>query len=283
MTAEERGPARMTGASTPTLRVLSLGAGVQSTTLALMVAKGEIEAPDCAIFADTGWEPRAVYQHLNRLELAVPFPVYHVRAGNLRDDIMRSSSQRSGRIAAVPWFLKNPDGSAAMGRRQCTAHYKLEPLARKIRELLGATQRGRVQGFAEILIGISIDEASRMKPARVRYMRNRWPLIEHEMSRNDCLNWLARAGWNAPKSSCIGCPFHNNGQWRDLRDNDPEAWKDAVALDRMIRKGGHARGIRGEQYMHRSLVPLDEVDLRTAEDRGQLNLFNNECEGMCGV
>lgn len=47
------------------LRILSLGAGVQSTTLALMAAHGEIGAmPDCAIFADTGWEPKAVYEHL---------------------------------------------------------------------------------------------------------------------------------------------------------------------------------------------------------------------------
>lgn len=47
------------------LRVLSLGAGVQSTTLALMAAHGEIEPPDCAIFADTQWEPAEVYAHLN--------------------------------------------------------------------------------------------------------------------------------------------------------------------------------------------------------------------------
>jgi hypothetical protein len=47
------------------LRVLSLGAGVQSTTMALMAAHGEVgPMPDCAIFSDTGWEPNAVYQHL---------------------------------------------------------------------------------------------------------------------------------------------------------------------------------------------------------------------------
>jgi hypothetical protein len=46
------------------LTVLSLGAGVQSTTLALMAAQGEIQPlPDCAIFADTGWEPATVYRH----------------------------------------------------------------------------------------------------------------------------------------------------------------------------------------------------------------------------
>jgi 3'-phosphoadenosine 5'-phosphosulfate sulfotransferase (PAPS reductase)/FAD synthetase len=84
------------------IRVLSLGAGVQSTTLALMAARGEIEAPDCAIFADTGWEPRAVYEHLDRLEDALPYPVYRVSAGNLRDDIEAKNSARSGRFAAVP-------------------------------------------------------------------------------------------------------------------------------------------------------------------------------------
>ena len=42
------------------LRVLSLGAGVQSTTLALMIEKGEIPMVDCAIFADTMGEPKKV-------------------------------------------------------------------------------------------------------------------------------------------------------------------------------------------------------------------------------
>ena len=48
------------------LRCLSLGAGVQSTTMALMAAHGALTPmPDCAIFADTGWEPEAVYDHLD--------------------------------------------------------------------------------------------------------------------------------------------------------------------------------------------------------------------------
>jgi len=61
------------------LRVLSLGAGVQSTTLALMAAHGEVgPMPDCAIFADTGWEPQAVYDHLAWLRSpnVLPFPVH---------------------------------------------------------------------------------------------------------------------------------------------------------------------------------------------------------------
>jgi hypothetical protein len=79
------------------------------------------------------------------------------------------------------------------------------------------------------------------------------------MSRKDCTRWLATRGWKAVvKSACIGCPFHGNAQWRNLRDHHPEQWADAVAFDKAIRKGG-ARGLplNGEAFLHRSRVPLD--------------------------
>lgn len=85
------------------LRALSLGAGVQSTTLALMAAHGEIgPMPDCAIFADTGWEPQAVYDHLEWLMSGnvLPFPVHIVSAGNIRDDLIGAGDGK--RWAAWP-------------------------------------------------------------------------------------------------------------------------------------------------------------------------------------
>lgn len=49
-----------------TLRVVSFGAGVQSTVMLLMAAKGEITpCPDVAIFADTQFEPPEIYEHLD--------------------------------------------------------------------------------------------------------------------------------------------------------------------------------------------------------------------------
>lgn len=263
------------------IRILSLGAGVQSTTMALMAAHGEIgPMPDCAIFADTGWEPQAVYDHLRWLTSpnVLPFPVHIVSAGNIRSDILARSNTTGGRFAAVPWFMLMPDGVHAMGRRQCTKEYKLRPVQRKVRELLGGKTP---RGGAEVWVGISTDEAICMKPSRVQYIVNRWPLIESNVSRQDCLSWLRRNGYpQAPKSSCIGCPFHNREQWLDLKKN-PKEWADAVEVDAAIR---HQSGFRGQQFMHRSLVPLDQVDFRTkAEKANQTDLFMNDCEGMCGV
>lgn len=267
------------------LTVISLGAGVQSTTMALMAAAGELTPmPDCAIFADTQWEPKAVYDHLAWLEERLPFPVHRVSAGNLREDTLARRNTTSGRFAAVPWHITGPDGKAGMGRRQCTSEYKLKPIMHKLRDLLGLGRRSRIPPeTVEMWIGISTDEAIRMKPARQQWIRNRWPLIEVGVSRHKCLAWMADHHYpTPPKSACIGCPFHSNVVWRDMRDNHPDEWADAVEIDKALRNG-NSRGIRATEYMHPQRVPLDKVDLRTAEDKGQLNLFINECEGMCGV
>jgi hypothetical protein len=295
------------------LRVLSLGAGVQSTTLALMAAHGEIgPMPDCAVFADTGWEPKGVYEHLAWLRSpnVLPFPVHIVSAGDLRADIMAGAQgERSTSIPAftcnvtpagtvVPVYDQDENGEPVVVgsrimaterveigiiRRHCTTDYKIVPIRRKVRELLGITgRRAPTSPVVEQWIGISLDEAIRMKPSFEDWQINRWPLIERGMTRLDCLRWLKRRGYpEPPKSACIGCPFHSDDHWRHMRDHDPEAWADAVSVDRAIRTG--FRGTRAEVYLHRSAVPLDQADFSTDSHRGQLDLWPNECEGMCGM
>lgn len=269
------------------LVVLSLGAGVQSTTLALMAAHGDIEPmPDCAIFADTRWESRKVYEHLEWLSSAnvLPFPVRRVSRGDIREGIReRRAPSSSVRFAAIPWWTVNPDGSRGMGSRQCTSEYKLEPIMQEVRVLLGNGRRDRIAaGTVRVMIGISIDEAHRMKPARQQYMVNCWPLVEKGMSRGDCERWLLKYEYPIPpKSACIGCPFHGDDYWIDMRDNRPEEWAEAIEYDRILRTGD-SRGMNAVEYMHRQCVPLDQADLKATAER-PLDLFGNECEGMCGV
>lgn len=264
------------------MRFLSLGAGVQSSTLALMIAQGELEPVDCAIFSDTHWEPRAVYDWLDWLERQLPFPVYRVTAGNLRDGILESKNTTGGRFATVPWFITNPDGTPGMGRRQCTSEYKLKPLVQKKRSLVGLEKgqrapRGEV--LCETLIGISVDEVFRVKSSDEPWNVNRWPLIDKRMSRFDCLAWMERNGFpQPPKSSCLGCPFHSNAQWREIKA-DPQAWADVLEIDAAIREP--VRGQRGQQFMHAERKPLADVDIDGADAQG--DLFQNECLGMCGL
>jgi hypothetical protein len=271
------------------LRVLSLGAGVQSTTLALMAAAGELPLPDCAIFADTGWEPAAVYAHLDWLEGVLPFPVHRVQRANLRHEVlanMRGEQALAGvQRATIPAWTATRDGKATPIHRTCTLRYKVQPIVQKVAELAGV-ETGRAAPrriVAESWIGISTDEASRMKPSQERWIAHRWPLIDAGLSRADCLRWFERRypERQLRKSACIGCPYHSDIVWRELRDNHPAEWADACELDAAIRPG--MPGMTGTAFLHRSLVPLREADLRNWSERGQPDLFGNECEGMCGT
>ncbi len=154
--------------------VLSLGAGVQSSMLLLMSCKGILPKLRLAIFADTGWEPRSVYSHLEWLKnesMKAGIPIRTVHAGNLREDAIafrRMRKSRDGkRHASIPAFVKNLDGSRGIIRRQCTATYKIECIERLIKqELLGLKPRQRAPKVRRIRqwLGITSDEGQRAKP-----------------------------------------------------------------------------------------------------------------------
>lgn len=259
------------------LRVLSLGAGVQSTAVALMAKDGLIEPLDAVVFADTGCEPVAVYRHLRWLAPvleAAGMPVHVVRTGSLMADALDPAH----RFASMPLFVRLPSGKQGMIRRQCTAEYKLKPILAMQRELADIKPRQRPKGVrVECVQGISWDESERMKDPLRPWIRNSYPLVDTHITRWDCQVWMAKEGYPKPaRSACKVCPFRTDDEWRWLRDNEPEDWADAVEFDRRIRRG-HARASAdstiGECYLHRSMVPLGEVDLTTAEEAGQQVLF----------
>ena len=179
----------------PSLTVISLGGGVQSSIMALMASQGAFDrVPDCAIFADTRWEPPSVYEHIDWLEGQLSFPLCVVDNGrSLREDVKALTNHSGSRsYVDIPVYLKGRDGEGdGIGRRQCADNYKIRPIRRKIRDLLELRRRRRVPAgtIVELWLGISTDEAIRMKTSRDRWMTNRYPLIEAGMSRRDCLDW----------------------------------------------------------------------------------------------
>jgi hypothetical protein len=249
-----------------------------------MAQRGDIAPFDCAIFADTKSEPAAVYRHLDWLRDELGFPVHMTSRGSLRQEILDASAGKRGAWGRPPLFIVNPDGSQGMTRRQCTGDYKIDPIMRKVRELAGVPRRspGPRQVIVEQAIGISLDEAHRMRDARFRWVRHVHPLIDLGMTRQACLRWLSDHGYpEPPKSACTFCPFHSDAMWREMKENDPESFADAVAVDDALRSGHHFM-LRGTPYLHRQRVPLRDVDLT---DYRSLNgdLFGEECEGVCGV
>jgi hypothetical protein len=266
------------------LRVLSLGAGVQSTTLLLMMLHGEIEPADHVVFADTGWEPHDVYEHLEYLKGLMEdagMPFHMVTAGNIREDFVGGDKH----FASMPLHMMSDEGKKGMMRRQCTSEYKIAPLMKKQRELAGLAKGQRCKEHRiTTIIGISWDEVQRMKDPAFSWIVNEYPLVDRRLTREDCLKWCEEHGYTRPpRSACVGCPYRTNEQWRMIRDK-PAEWADAVEFDNFLRTNEDMiRRFRGKAYLHASTTPLSEVDFRTDEERGILSLFDQECEGMCGL
>lgn len=279
---------------------LSLGAGVQSSTLALMAATGEIGPQlDAAIFADTQAEPASVYRWLDWLEGEIarsshPFPVHRVTKGGLRAAALERRQTRDGRDysrTSIPSYTVDPrDGShGAVITRVCTKDFKIAPLTRKQRELAGVT-RGQKDCTVTTWVGISMDEIQRVKSSRDPWNQLRYPLIETSMRRSDCLTWMQRRGYpQPPRSACSFCPYHSAAEWRRLKTEEPEAFADAVAFERELQEAkAWSQNFDSVPYLHNSRKPLDQVDFSTAEDAGQQTLFvadsfADDCEGMCGL
>lgn len=281
------------------LTTISLGAGLQSSVLVEMVVEGDLPPVDVVIFADTGDEPAYVYEQVDYLRgrlAAVDIPLVTVQKSNMVDDIYGGK-----RFAALPLFTVLEETVTAFGvtdtrrragrlRRQCTREYKAEPIEKHIRRML--LERGlatqRINGVyinkgvsVVTWLGITLDEAERMKPNPVKAIVHRWPLIDLRMTRHDCTNWLTERGLPVPgKSSCIRCPYHNDAYLADMQSSRPDEWEKVAQFDDDLR-GGQLRlteSVEADVYLHRSCIPLRDVDLMP--DNGQMR-FEFCDEGYC--
>jgi hypothetical protein len=319
--------------------------GWQSSRILLGACRGELPRFDVAVFADTQWEPKAVYENVEFLKGEAEragIPLVVRTKGDLRADAIefrRSRRSADGkRFASIPTFIKNLDDSQGRVKRQCTREYKIEVVELFIRrELLGLEHGARIPKSAHVCqwFGISDDEASRAvfpgyykskdvpvgidlfgKPVVVKTRRwyptpwktHVYPLLNqtwhadrtvrdahhlpHKEQRGDCGRWLARhyPGRTFPRSACIGCPFRNNEEWRDMRENRPEEWADACDFDDAQRQAdgdciSDRRLLVGLSYVHRQLVPLRDADLDGDGEKqgGGCGTLLDGMDGMCDV
>lgn len=260
-------------------QILSLGAGVQSSVMALMAVKGEIlPKPDIAVFADTQAEPQSVYRWLDWLETQLDYQVIRVTAGNLADEAVKiRTSSKTGLPYLrqdIPAHTLNNEGAQGITWRQCTARFKLEPIFK-------FAKQWKDEGVT-MWMGISTDEAQRMKDAVKPWITNRYPLIEQRISRSDCFEWMSQNNYPMPpRSSCVFCPYHSDKEWLRLKNEEPEEFARAVDFEKKLQASvGQIPRLESQYYLHSSCKPLDKVLFK---HENQPNLFGNECEGMCGI
>lgn len=252
--------------------VLSLGAGVQSSAMAIACDKGVLPyKPEFAIFADTGAEPDAVYVMVESIKKIVSFPVVTVQS---TEPMLKTIFDR--KLSHMPLFVKKSGGGWGMMRRQCTSRFKIEPIQRYVRKYFKMRLKINRDMKIKMLIGISIDEATRMRVSRDKWVLNTYPLIEGNWNRNDCAKYLNNYNIKPVKSACVFCPYKDNAAWQHLKNTDKKNWERAVKVDHAIR---NVRGGKYENYLHRYLKPLDTIEFVDKTP----DMFEEDYEGYCGV
>jgi hypothetical protein len=248
------------------LKVLSWGCGLQSTTLAAMSALGDADPLDAVVHCDLGWERRATREIRD-------FYAEWLRGHGVRVDILDVGDIReegANNHIHMPFWTE----TGGPLQRQCSRHFKVIPAKRHVRELLGydATKPPHPpEGAVEMWIGFSLEEFGRIKGSRVKFIRERYPLVEMRMTRPACEEYLRTHDLPVPvKSGCVGCPYTSASEWLAIRDEEPETWAEAVAFDRRNRHNPLAErtGSTADRlYVWRGVEPLEEADLESAAAR----------------
>lgn len=242
----------------------------------------KIKPAEFAIFADTGNEPAEVYEYLKYLKNISKnkIEIVTVKKSNIVDDALAPKEKGTNKgFITMPIFAINEQNKKSMGRRQCTNDYKIQPIHKKIRELLGVKSLKNKK--IEIVMGISSDEQQRAKAPRNNWGVHCYPLIENYITRQDCLDYYNKKQHKKPpRSACIVCPYHSDQEWLDLKNNYPKEFKQAIKFDEEIRNKGKD-GYKN--YLHRSYIPLKDVTFKEKLDFYQPTLTLDDCEGMCGL
>lgn len=254
------------------ITVLSLGAGVQSTALALLLEREMLdgfEKPQAAIFSDTKSEPGHVYQTVEWLREKLSYPIHTVSWGDLGKNTWKALTGHPvpERGHHQPGYIDLPIFSqSGMAKRQCTSVYKIAPIKREIRRIAESAPPALT---ATQYLGISTNEKQRAKPAREAWLNNQYPLIEHGWTRADCNDWLRREYPETVirRSACYFCPYRSKSDWREIRDFYPAMYQDALAMERQmqehprgpwfLRSGGLQKGME-QDTLQPTLMGLDE-------------------------
>ncbi|MFE2149025.1 phosphoadenosine phosphosulfate reductase [Streptomyces lavendulae] len=246
------------------MKAISYGGGVQSTSLMVLAARGEIPHRDF-LFANVGRDsedPRTL-DYIKRV--AAPYArahglrlhVLHRHTAGRRETLWERLMRPGSRSLPIPVRMSN----GAPGTRSCTKTFKIDVTGLWLRKN-GAHRLAP----AEVGVGISMDEISRATSRRVEpYEQVTYPLLDLRMRRTDCLGLIADEGLEAPpKSACWFCPLKTLAGWSELARDRPALFGRACDLEETLNARRAALG-RDEVFLTRTGRPLADA-IRAAQD-----------------
>jgi len=245
---------------------MSYGGGKQTVALVCLILKGKLPMPDIFVFADTGREVVTTFEYLAK-HVQPALSEFGRKVEIVGHEYSSIDLFSSGGDMLLPAFTRQNNTIGKMPTF-CSNEWKQRPIRRWLKE--------RDITDTDVWLGISLDEAERMKSSGLKWYRHVYPLIElAPMNRQGCVNVIQSHGWPVPdKSRCWMCPNQSPQAWKDLKRNQPDDFDKAVKLEDEIRtKDEH-------MYFHSLAVPL-----KNAVDQSEMqsDMFDGCDSGYCFV
>ena len=202
------------------MKILSYGAGMQSTALALMSvensrASGDPSHPrvpvyDAVIYCNLGLEAPWVYRQLEFTQKACEDAgiYFKILDSPLYQDFMQNFGER--RTISIPWWTISEDGHKSKMPRFCTIDYKVETISKFVRwELLGYKKGQQLDSkdlkTHEMHMGFSNEEKRRCSKNPNKLFVNDFPLVDMGWERADCYAYILERWGGGYQGKCL--PF----------------------------------------------------------------------------
>lgn len=260
----------------PKLTVLNFSGGHQSSWLLWELLLGLQPIPEnfVVLRADPGMENEQTYRYCNDMEvrcLRAGIEIHRVSGPSLYDDLVSLPTTRPSRFDNPPYWTKNrKTGKRGMLKQKCTQVYKIAPMDRAIRRLLhdkfgtSLVSRRIGTGTVEKWIGFTADEQERVNKcvSKQKYVTFRFPLHERGLKKEDTAALYKKHNVpEPPRSVCNACFANGVQTFKEMHDNRPSDWAQAVAVDEAVRDLGFM-GVKDEVFVSGTLLPLAELARR---------------------
>ena len=271
------------------MKILSCGAGMQSTALALMscenalwARKGlkhpnwEVPIYDLVIFCDLGMEPSWVNYQWEFIVRACESA--GIKTVKLKTDLYGHFMENFGerRTVSIPWWTLGDDGKKSKMPRNCTIDFKVEMISKYIRwEVLGYRKGQRLKEHDkkahEMHMGFSKEEERRCHESPNPMFVNKFPLVEMAWTRSESYGYCLEVwGLDTKASACSFCPFHQNYFFKHLKENHPEEYAELLKVDNLLRDKNPKPPMDSDLFISRSRKRLEDL---TPEDCDDMKCF----------
>ena len=259
---------------------LSMGAGVQTTALEILIYQGRI-GTDEIIFSDTGLEKPETYAYIKKYlkplakEMEIPFTTVHLDRYVEEVDEDNRKTGKKIHCTSLRDIIEARRRVPSLQMRWCTEKSKITPIKLYLR---AKQANGEYVRPAKGIIGISLDEKHRMHQPHHGEYSNEFPMVGMGITRKDCRRIIEEFGWPVPeKSGCYLCPFQGGKEWDKLFYEHNDLFTDSMELEK--------RDINYPTYRLYQRETLEKFAEKRKLGRHNLSLFDDyegeECSGVC--